>query len=115
MTVEVSVNGGQWQEIKTIENVTEWTAYNIDLSQFNTNSLRIGFKGLCTAGYNFAYIDEIKVEDQDLTNINSIVTDDNDITIYNMNGVLVGNSLDNLTPGIYIIKSANNIKKVLVK
>ena len=115
VTVEVSVNGGQWQEIKTIENVTEWTAYNIDLSQFNTNSLRIGFKGLCTAGYNFAYIDEIKVEDQDLTNINSIVTDDNDITIYNMNGVLVGNSLDNLTPGIYIIKSANNIKKVLVK
>lgn len=35
--------------------------------------------------------------------------------IYNLNGAKVGESIDALAPGIYIVHQGNNVKKIAVK
>ncbi len=35
--------------------------------------------------------------------------------VYRLNGVMVGNSIDNLAPGIYIVRQGNVVKKISVK
>ncbi|MDO4160385.1 MAG: hypothetical protein Q4D41_08015 [Prevotellaceae bacterium] len=42
-------------------------------------------------------------------------TDMGDMTVYSISGVETGKSLDNLPKGIYIVKSGNNTKKVVLK
>ena len=35
--------------------------------------------------------------------------------VYNLNGVMIGNSIDNLAHGIYIVRQGNAVKKITVK
>lgn len=55
--------------------------------------------------YDFSGIDEVSV------NLDSTLP----YEVYNLNGVMIGNSIDNLAPGIYIVRQGNNVKKIMVK
>lgn len=55
--------------------------------------------------HDFSSIDEIK-SDADV---------DKAMEIYNMNGVRIGESLENLSSGIYIVRQGNIVKKIAVK
>ena len=35
--------------------------------------------------------------------------------VYNLNGVMIGNSIDNLAHGIYIVRQGDTVKKIAVK
>ena len=48
--------------------------------------------------------------------VSSVDIDENvPMVVYNMNGVQVGSSLKNLPSGVYIVKQAKSVKKVLIK
>ena len=51
------------------------------------------------------------------TGIENISIDDSeeDIQVFNMNGLLISNSLENLAPSIYIVRRGNTVKKIIVK
>ncbi|MDE7135050.1 MAG: leucine-rich repeat domain-containing protein, partial [Muribaculaceae bacterium] len=55
--------------------------------------------------YNFAGIDEITVD----------IDSEKSYEVYNLNGIALGNSTDNLTKGIYIIRQGSTVKKITVK
>ncbi|MDE6228142.1 MAG: hypothetical protein K2M63_11575 [Muribaculaceae bacterium] len=35
--------------------------------------------------------------------------------VYSLNGVMIGNSIENLAPGIYIVRQGNAVKKIAVR
>lgn len=41
--------------------------------------------------------------------------EDKPYEVYNLNGVMVGNSLEDATPGIYIVHQGRTVKKIVVK
>lgn len=56
------------------------------------------------------------------TKIDEIISDKNDdidyntpYEIYNLNGVKVADSIETLTPGLYIIRQANLLNKTIVR
>ena len=51
------------------------------------------------------------------TGIENIAIEDSeeDIRVFNMNGILISNSLENLAPAIYIVRKGNTVKKIIVK
>ena len=54
----------------------------------------------------------------DLSGIEGVTTDfnaDEPYEVYNLNGVKAGNTLNGLTPGIYIVRQFNTVKKISVK
>lgn len=63
------------------------------------------------------YTPEFNAEIPDLpSGIDSVIIDSNDFILYNLHGVKVAvNSMNNLLPGIYILKSKSQVKKIVVK
>lgn len=59
---------------------------------------------------NINYIETSGIED---CIIDDNTTDDTSITVYSINGMKYGNNVDNLKPGVYIIKQGNKTKKVI--
>ena len=55
--------------------------------------------------YDFSGIEDVFVE------IDSTLP----YEVYNLNGVMIGNSIENIAPGIYIVHQGNVVKKIAVK
>ncbi|MDE6410500.1 MAG: leucine-rich repeat protein, partial [Muribaculaceae bacterium] len=51
------------------------------------------------------------------TGIENVSIDDSqeDIEVFNMNGFMISNSIENLAPDIYIVRKGNTVKKIIVK
>ncbi len=59
-----------------------------------------------------------KIETYDFSGIDDVSVDLDNTTpceVYNLNGVMIGNSIDNLAPGIYVVRQGNMVKKIAVK
>ncbi len=54
--------------------------------------------------YDFAGVDDISVD----------AGADFPCEVYNINGVKIAESTDNLAPGIYIVRQGSNVKKIVV-
>lgn len=55
---------------------------------------------------------------KDFSGIENVATDDDvsmPISVYNMNGIYVGENTDNLAPGIYIVRQGSNVRKISVQ
>ena len=59
---------------------------------------------------NINYIETSGIED---ITIDDSTDDDASTTIYSINGIKLGNSIDNLKPGTYIIRQGNKSKKII--
>lgn len=59
---------------------------------------------------NINYIETSGIEDITIDDSND---DDASTTIYSINGIKLGNSVDNLKPGTYIIRQGNKSKKII--
>ena len=59
------------------------------------------------------------IEAHDFTGVDAIEDDavvgEEPCEIYNLNGVMVGTSTENLRPGLYIVRQGGNVKKITVK
>ena len=69
------------------------------------------YKCKLTAPWEYFY----HIEAYDFTGIDEVSADfDNTLPyeVYNLNGVMIGNSIDNLAPGIYIVRQGNTTKKI---
>lgn len=52
----------------------------------------------------------------DFSGVEAIAAElNNNVEIYNLNGMKTGNSINGLTPGIYIIRNGNTVRKLIVK
>lgn len=60
----------------------------------------------CIQPYDFASIEDVSIE-RDANTTNSI--------IYNLNGLKVADSVDNLPTGIYIVRQGSHSKKIVIK
>ena len=59
----------------------------------------------------------INIEEETYSGIEDVMNIDNRIPVevFNLNGVKVGNSVENLAPGLYIVRQGNKIRKISVK
>lgn len=58
------------------------------------------------------------IQAYDFSSINEITADfdeNSPYEIFNLNGVKVSNNIDNLIPGIYILRQGKTVKKISVK
>lgn len=63
VSVMVSNNDGVWKEIGVVDNSNKWKRYCFNLKDLKSESLRIAFLGECLEDFNFAYIDNIVVDE----------------------------------------------------
>lgn len=103
---------GEWTTIATVEPTTEWTEVKAPLSSVKSRFVRLGFTGHFSKGYTALYMDDIALQES-TSGIDDISAgNDSDTEIYNLQGLRV---TDAATPGVYIVRKGDNIRKVVVK
>ena len=75
ITVQISENYGEWQDISTVEQALEWTLVNIDLSSCKSGNIRVAFMGECLKDYMFAYVDNVELRSFSESNLKAVSMD----------------------------------------
>ncbi|MFQ7041001.1 MAG: hypothetical protein ACLRRG_11355, partial [Barnesiella sp.] len=75
ITVQISENYGEWQDVSTVEQALEWTLVNIDLSSCKSGNIRVAFMGECLKDYMFAYVDNVELRSFSESNLKAVSMD----------------------------------------
>jgi hypothetical protein len=103
---------GEWTTIVTLEPTDEWTEVKADLSAYADNYVRLGLLVTSQSSFNYVYVDKISVASSKTSGIDAVAGDANgNCEIYTIQGVRVA---DMSTSGIYIVRTAQGTRKVLV-
>ena len=139
LKLQVSIDGGEWQDVAdltpqqnsnivasgnvgSLESTEPWREALYSLASYKSKNVRIGLLAQCMKPFNFAYVDQVSVYDASTTSIaqSSIELDESRGIIVALNGKIVksGNinqlEIRNLPAGIYLIKTASGIRKIVV-
>ena len=139
LKLQVSIDGGEWQDVadltpqqnsnivasgnvSSLESTKPWREALYSLASYKSKNVRIGLLAQCMKPFNFAYVDQVSVYDASTTSIaqSSIELDESRGIIVALNGKIVksGNinqlEIRNLPAGIYLIKTASGIRKIVV-
>lgn len=141
MSVEISVNGKPFEKIPggeyTLYSTTSgWKKYELPLDAYRSKGVRIAFRGKGAGNFNI-HLDNIEIQGDDdpsaaeeLQTSETMVTgigvgkiyyrSATDLDIYDMGGIHIarlkaGEGEKDIPSGIYIIKSENEIYKIIVK
>lgn len=104
---------------KCYEEATLYVPYGCTSKYRNTPYCWNMFKNIVET--DFAGIDEKFKGDNssDFAGVGSVITDiddsDSEVRVYNLRGMMVGNSIEGLVPGIYIVRKGHKVSKVWVK
>lgn len=95
----------------------KFTEYTIDLSAYAGQEIYVGLRHLAPYGSYVAFFDDFyyeNFESFDTSGITFVRAEaDSKAVYYNLQGMRVDAA--NLAPGIYIVRSGNDVKKVLIK
>lgn len=111
LTFELQVQEayGEWQTIARVEPVSEWTELTVDLSDYRSKFVRLGFTALFNGWYTGLYVDDIAIS-ENTSGIEGVTVEDAATEIYNLQGLRV---TDTSAPGIYIIRRGSEVRKVV--
>lgn len=113
------VKTATWNEI-TISAYPEGNNWNfvdagdIDLTSYCGKKVVFGFKYVSTTESAATWeIDNLKISSPISSGIEIVEDVNAPIEVYTINGVMVGNSLEGLESGLYLVKQGNKVRKVI--
>lgn len=117
MTVEISADGGPFVPVEGADYYqhdanTRWTEVVLPLTDYaGTEKVSIGFHGYSGGGFDLL-LDNIRVVDNNGAGTDNILLDSAPAEYFNLQGIPVKEH--NLTPGIYIRRTGNDIRKIII-
>lgn len=115
-TAQVQTNYGEWTDLTTVDEATEWTRIEMPLSAYVSNNVRIGLLGECVKSYNFIYVDNVEISSQPSTGVTEVLGAPASVRYFSLQGV----ELRNLERGTFVIKveqcgDSRKVTKMMVK
>ena len=115
-TAQVQTGYGEWTDLATVEEATEWTRVEVPLSGYDSKNVRIGLLGECVRSYNFIYVDNVEIRSQASTGVTEVGDAPSSVRYFNLQGV----ELRNPERGTFVIKVeqsgvSRKVTKMLVK
>lgn len=113
------VKSATWNEltINTYPEGNSWTfvdAGEIDLKSYCGKKVVFGFKYVSTTESAPTWeIDNLKISSPIGSGIEVVEDVNAPVEVYTINGVMVGNSLEGLESGLYLVKQGNKVRKVI--
>ena len=111
--LQIQTEYGDWTTIETLDPVSEWTEVTASLADYRSSHVRLGFLIRSQNNFNYTYVDDIRVDDASSA-ITSVSDDmeDGEYEIFTIQGVRV---TDMSAPGLYIVRTSEGVRKVLVR
>ena len=117
MIVEISVDGRPFEPVEGADYYqhdanTRWTEVVLPLTDYaGSEKVSIGFHGYSGGGFDLL-VDNIHIVDKDEAGIDDTHLNSEPALYFNLHGMPVDEH--NLTPGLYIRRSGNDIKKIII-